>query len=272
MSTDQRESGARPLVGMHPAEQEQAPTLGDRVRGNRCRSGRRRLANGAPQVERPRIKALVFDAYGTLFDVHSVAALGEGLFPGHGAELSGLWRTNQLQYTWLRSLMGRYEDFRKVTEDALVFACVKLGLELSGEKRGQLMNAYHTLDLFPEVKEALETLSGVPLAILSNGSPSMLQAVVKNSGLEGVLSKVISVDEVKTYKPSPRVYQLAVDAFEVKDRTEIGFVSSNGWDLTGAAWFGLTTYWINRANAPIEELGIQPGKILHTLSGLADAI
>ncbi len=222
--------------------------------------------------ERPRIKALVFDAYGTLFDVHSVAALGEQLFPGHGAELSGLWRTNQLQYTWLRSLMGRYEDFRKVTEDALVFACMKLGLELSDERRALLMNAYHTLDLFPEVNEALKKLSGVPLAILSNGSPSMLGAVVKNSGLEGVLSKVISVDEVKIYKPSPQVYQLAIDAFKVENRAEIGFVSSNGWDVAGAAWFGLTTYWINRADAPIEELGIQPTKILRTLSGLADAI
>lgn len=242
MSTDQRESEAQPL------------------------------SNKVPQGERPRIKALVFDAYGTLFDVHSVAALGERLFPGHGAELSGLWRTNQLQYTWLRSLMGRYEDFRRVTEDALAFACGKLGLELSDEKRAQLMNAYHTLDCFPEVKEALQKLSGVPLAILSNGSPSMLEAVVKNSGLEGVLSKVISVDEVKVYKPSPRVYQLAVDAFKVQDRAEIGFVSSNGWDVTGAAWFGLTTYWINRADAPIEELGIQPVKILRTLSGLADAI
>ena len=231
-----------------------------------------RTAGEVSQAGRhPQIKALVFDAYGTLFDVHSIVALGEQLFPGHGKELSRVWRTSQLQYTWLRSSMGRYEDFSKVTEDALVFACAKLGLDLSAEKRTQLMNSYHYLDTFPEVKEALKKLSSVPLAILSNGSPSMLQAVVKNSGLEGVLSHVISVDEVKIYKPSPGVYQLAVDAFKVKDRREIGFVSSNGWDAIGAASFGLTTYWINRGDAPMEELGIKPAKILHKLTDLVNA-
>jgi 2-haloacid dehalogenase len=122
--------------------------------------------------------AFVFDAYGTLFDVYSVAALGEQLFPGYGKELSQVWRTNQLQYTWMRSLMGRYEDFEKVTLDALVFACNRLKLDLSADKRTQLMDAYNKLDTFPEVKEALKGLSNVPLAILSNGSPKMLQAAV----------------------------------------------------------------------------------------------
>ena len=220
----------------------------------------------------PRIKALVFDAYGTLFDVYSVAMLGEQLFPGHGKELSQVWRTSQLEYTWLRSLMGRYEDFKKVTEDALVFACERLNLDLSAKKRAELMDAYNKLDTFPEVKEALKTLSSVPLAILSNGSPSMLHAVVKSSGLDGVLSDVISVDELKIYKPSPRVYQLAVDKLKVKNRGEIGFVSSNGWDAIGAASFGFTTYWINRANAPIEELGLKPATILHKLTDLVDAV
>lgn len=218
-----------------------------------------------------RIKAVVFDAYGTLFDVHSVAALGEQLFSGKGEELSQIWRANQLQYTWLLSLMGRYEDFKKVTERALVFACAKLGLELSAEGRAQLMNAYDHLDTFPEVKETLKRLSGVPLAILSNGSPSMLQAVVQSSGLEDVLSKVMSVDEVKIYKPSPLVYQMAADAFKIGDHAEIDFVSSNGWDVIGAASFGLTTYWINRAGAPLEELGIRPAKILRKLSDLVES-
>lgn len=220
----------------------------------------------------PQFKALVFDAYGTLFDVYSVAALGERLFPGHGKELSQVWRTHQLEYTWLRSLMGRYEDFERVTSDSLTFACNRLNLQLSAEKRAQLMDAYNKLDTFPEVREALKALSGVPLAILSNGSPKMLQAAVKSSGLEGVLSKVISVDEVKIYKPSPKVYQLAVDHLKVKSRGEIGFVSSNGWDAIGAASFGLTTFWINRADAPMEELGLKPAKILHKLTDLVDVV
>lgn len=221
---------------------------------------------------RPQIKALVFDAYGTLFDVHSVAALGEQLFPGHGNQLSQVWRASQLQYTWLRSLMGRYEDFRKVTDDALVFSCKKLGLELSAEKRAQLMNAYNKLAPFPEVNEALKTLSGVPLAILSNGSPSMLQAVVESCGLETLIPRVISVDRVQVYKPSPKVYQLAVDELKIEIRSEIGFVSSNGWDVAGASSFGFTAYWINRASGPMEELGFKPVKILHQLTDLVDEV
>jgi len=134
------------------------------------------------------------------------------------------------------------------------------------------MDAYNKLDTFPEVKDALKPLSRVPLAILSNGSPKMLQAAVKSSGLEGVLSKVISVDEVKIYKPSPKVYQLAVDHLKVKSRSEIGFVSSNGWDAIGAASFGLTTFWINRADALMEELGLKPAKILHKLTDLVDVV
>ena len=220
----------------------------------------------------PQVKALAFDAYGTLFDVYSVSSLGEQLFPGHGRELSQVWRTNQLQYTWLRSLMGRYEDFEKVTSDALIFACNQLNLELSAKKHAQLMDAYNELDTFPEVKETLKALSGIPLAILSNGSAKMLQAAVKTGGLEGVFRKVISVDEVKIFKPSPKVYQLAVDHFQVNSRSEIGFVSSNGWDIAGAASFGLTTFWINRSDAPMEELGLKPAKILHKLTELVDFI
>lgn len=228
---------------------------------------------GVSQTEpRGAIKALVFDAYGTLLDVYSIAALGEQLFPGHGKELSQVWRVSQLQYTWLRSLMGRYEDFEKVTSDALIFACKRLNLELSEEKRAQLMDAYNKLDTFPEVKEALKALAGTPLAILSNGSPKMLHAAVKSSGLEGVLSQVISVDEAKTFKPSPKVYQLAVDHLRVRERGQIGFVSSNGWDAAGAASFGFTTFWINRADAPLEELGVKPAGVLRKLTDLVDVV
>jgi 2-haloacid dehalogenase len=186
-----------------------------------------------------RIAAFVFDAYGTLFDVYSVVTLAERLFPGRGKRVSQLWRTNQLQYSWLRSLMGRYEDFEKLTEDALVVTCDTLKLKLNQEQRAQLMGAYDRLDTFPEVKKALQELSGLPLAILSNGSPRMLQAAVVSSGLEGFFKEIISVDEVKIYKPSPKVYQLAVDRLKVSNR-EIGFVSSNGWDVIGAASFELT--------------------------------
>lgn len=214
------------------------------------------------------IKALVFDAYGTLFDVHSVAALAERLFPGHGTQVSQLWRTYQLQYSWLRSLMGRYEDFGKLTEDALVVACKTLKLELGAEQRARLIGAYDKLDTFREVKQALQALSRLPLAILSNGSPRMLRAAVASSGLDGVFREVISVDDAKIYKPSPKVYQLAVDRLKVSERSKIGFVSSNGWDVSGAAAFGFTTFWINRAGAPMEELGTRPEKILSELTDL----
>jgi 2-haloacid dehalogenase len=220
----------------------------------------------------PQIKALVFDAYGTLFDVYSTAVVSEQLFPGRGKELTEVWRTTRLQYMWLRSLMGRYEVFEKVTAESLVFACKRLNLDLSAEKRAQLMDAYNKLDTFPEVKEALKALSSVPLAILSNGSPKMLQALVKRGGLEGVFTKVISVDEAKIYKPSPKVYQLTVDTFKVRNRSEIGFVSSNGWDAIGATSFGLTTFWINRGDAPIEELGLKPTRILNKLADLVDVV
>ncbi len=219
-----------------------------------------------------KIKALVFDAYGTLFDVHSVAVLAEQLYPGQGSDLSRIWRESQLQYTWLRSLMGRYEDFEKVTSDALAFACQKLKLDLTAAKRARLMDAYHALATFPEVKDALGALPAVPLAILSNGSPSMLEAVVNNSGLGSTLVPIISVDEVKIYKPSPKAYQLAVEKLNMSDPGEIGFVSSNGWDVAGAASFGLTTYWINRTGAPMEELGLKPARGLHKLTDLADAL
>jgi 2-haloacid dehalogenase len=233
------------------------------------------MVKAEPSPERKmniKIKAFVFDAYGTLFDVHSVAALEEDLFPGMGKHVSQLWRTNQLQYSWLRSLMGRYEDFEKLTEDALVVTCKTLKLELSTEHRSQLMHAYDTLDTFPDVRQALQQLSGLPLAILSNGSPRMLHAAVANSGLEGVFREIISVDDVRIYKPSPRVYQLAVDRLKVSAPDEIGFVSSNSWDAIGAASFGFTAFWINRTDAPLDELGLAPEKTLRKLTELAELV
>ncbi|HTO51602.1 MAG TPA: haloacid dehalogenase type II [Burkholderiales bacterium] len=211
--------------------------------------------------------ALVFDAYGTLFDVHSVAALCDELWPGKGARVSQLWRAKQLEYTWLRSLMGRYEDFAHVTEAALRYACAALELPYDDAKRARLMRAYLHLATFPEVKNALGRLRGIELAILSNGAPAMLQDLVTNAGLSGAIPHVLSVDEVHIYKPSPRVYQLAVDRLGVPVKA-IGFVSSNGWDAAGAKAFGFRTYWVNRAGAPVDPLGVAPDHVIGSLAEL----
>jgi 2-haloacid dehalogenase len=214
-------------------------------------------------LDRP-FKALVFDAYGTLFDPHSVQAECERLFPGSGAELSRLWRAKQLEYTWLRSLMNRYEDFWQVTQAALKFTCATLKLTCTAEQCSKLMEEYLRLRVYPDVSRALEALIDKQLFILSNGSPSMLQPLVENAGLAGSFSGLLSVDAVKTYKPSPVVYELAVKKTGL-DRSEIGFVSSNSWDVAGAASFGFTTFWINRGGTVREELGVQPGAILRSL-------
>lgn len=211
--------------------------------------------------------ALVFDAYGTLFDVHSVVALCEELWPGRGAQVSQLWRTKQLEYTWLRSLMGRYEDFAHVTEAGIRYACAALALPFDDAKRGRLMRAYLHLATFPEVKESLGRLRGIELAILSNGAPAMLQDLVTNAGLSGTIPHVLSVDEVHIYKPSPKVYQLAVDRLGVPVKA-IGFVSSNGWDAAGAKAFGFRTYWVNRAGAPVDPLGVAPDHVIGSLAEL----
>ncbi len=217
------------------------------------------------------IEALVFDAYGTVFDVHSIVAALDRRFPGHGPEVSQVWRTKQLEYTWLRSLMDRYEDFWKVTESALSATCNAMQLPLGADARAELMEAYLGLTPFPDVKETLGALSGIPLGILSNGSPKMLEKVVKNGGLEPAFSHVISVDEVKTYKPSAAAYQLAVKKMGVP-AANIGFVSSNFFDVAGAKAYGFRTHWVNRSGAAAEELGVTPDTTLRTLSDLVSLL
>jgi 2-haloacid dehalogenase len=223
------------------------------------------------QSEPKPIKALAFDAYGTLFDVHSVISAVNEKFPGQGPAVSAGWRTRQLEYTWLRSLMGRYEDFWHVTESALVATCNAMKLPLDAAARTQLMESYLHLDTFPEVKRALKALSHLPLSILSNGSPKMLHAVVESAGLEGIFTHIISVDEVKIFKPAPVVYELAVKKTGV-EKGHIGFVSSNFWDGAGAKAFGLRTHWINRAGVPPDELGITPDVTLKSLTDLIDLV
>jgi len=201
--------------------------------------------------------ALVFDAYGTLYDVHSVTQRCERGFPGKGAQLSQLWRAKQLEYTWQRSLMQRYAPFSQVTREALEFSCAALGLAFDES----LMQEYLKLALFPEVRAALARLP-MRKAILSNGSPDLLEPLVRNSGL--AFEAVLSVDELRVYKPAPQVYELAVRRLGVvKER--IGFVSSNCWDALGAKSYGLRVYWINRGGAPLDRLGFKPDEVLKSL-------
>lgn len=214
-----------------------------------------------------RVKALVFDAYGTLFDTESVSARIQEIYSERGAGLSRLWRTKQLEYTWLRSLMERYEDFWRVTEDALVFSAKSLGLDCGEAVRARLMNEYLLLKPYPEAAGALQSLSRCPLAILSNGTAEMLDAVVTHARLDAVFTQLISVDEVKVYKPDPRVYELAPRKLGVEKR-EIGFVSSNCWDVMGAKSFGFATIWVNRSNASADELGLAPDVEIITLADL----
>jgi 2-haloacid dehalogenase len=206
--------------------------------------------------------AWVFDAYGTLFDVHSVARRCEAFWPGKGAALSQLWRGKQLEYTWQRSLMRRYRPFSGVTRDALAYACEALGLELTAERMEALMGEYLMLSMFPEVQATLEGLKGKKKAILSNGSPDMLEPLVQQSGLR--FDAVLSVDELQTFKPAPEVYELVVNRLNV-DKGRIGFVSSNCWDALGASSFGFSACWINRQGAPLDRLGSQPARIVRGL-------
>jgi 2-haloacid dehalogenase len=220
------------------------------------------------------IKALAFDAYGTLFDVFSVTALCEALFPGNGTALAQLWRAKQLQYSLLRSLMGRYENFWRLTEDGLLYASKSLKLDLTSAKQQQLMNAYLTLTAFPDVKPGLEALKkrGLRLAILSNGEPKMLAAATRSAGIDSLLDATISADELRVFKPSPRVYKLARTRLQV-DASRLGFVSSNNWDVNGAAAAALTTFWIQRSvGEPAEELGFPAARVVTSLTDLAAAL
>jgi len=214
------------------------------------------------------IKAWVFDAYGTLFDPFSVQGKAEKIFPGRGEALSRLWRSRQLEYTWLRALMNRYADFWQVTREALVYACRSLGLRCEAAQQEELMQEYLRLEVYPDVKVGLEALRRQRLAILSNGTPRMLEGVVEHAGLKPAFAALLSVDKVKTYKPSPAVYQLAVESLNLK-KNQIGFVSSNYWDAAGATAFGFPSFWLNRSQATPEELGIAPEAAITGLGELA---
>ncbi|WP_027213354.1 (S)-2-haloacid dehalogenase [Burkholderia sp. WSM2232] len=264
-------------------------------------------------------KAVIFDAYGTLFDVHSVIAAAEQIFPGRGDALSQLWRQKQIEYTQLRTLAdagkgtAHYRPFWDITLDALRFSAKKLQLTLGRSAEKRLMDEYACLSAFPDAVPALRqlrdgvspvkpdsriatpastatgtkaaakaaaastalpgaaTIAAAPakaaaraaggtrpgLAILSNGNPQMLDVAVKSAGMSGLFDHVLSVDAVRAYKPAPAAYALGTQAFGAQ-AAEIVFVSSNGWDVAGATWFGFTTFWLNRQSAPLEELGVTP--------------
>ncbi len=213
-------------------------------------------------------RAAVFDAYGTLFDVASAAERAKEALGGGWQPLADLWRQKQLQYTWLRSLMGRHADFWHVTGDALDFAMESLGVADAG-LRERLMSLYERLDAYPDARPALEQLrgKGLKLAILSNGAPRMLAAAAESAGLAPLLDAVISVEEVGVYKPSPAVYRLASDRLGLWP-AEIAFVSANGWDACGAKAAGLRVAWCNRGGQPRERIPDAPDAEIRSLSEL----
>lgn len=212
--------------------------------------------------------AFVFDAYGTLFDPLSVTARAEALAPGRGAELAKLWRGKQLEYTWLGSLMEARGDFRRVTEQALDYALDALALPLDTAGRRDLVEAWMSLSAYPEAARALARLAPRPCWILSNGTRAMLDPLVDRAGLRAHLAGVLSVDEVGVYKPSPRVYALACERLALP-ASRIGFVSSNGWDATGAKVGGMTVWWVNRAGLPVERHGPAPDFVVGSLDQIA---
>jgi 2-haloacid dehalogenase len=237
------------------------------------------------------IKAVVFDAYGTLFDIQSVASITEEVFPGYGEIITQIWRIKQLEYTWLRSLMRRYEDFSVITRDSLTYTLRCLGLPSDPAAFERIMDKYLHLDLYPDARATLEAMHGRKLAILSNGSTGMLNALVHNRGLDRLLNATISIDSKRIFKPSPDAYSLIEEQLGILPN-EVLFVSSNPWDACGAKAFGLNVAWIERVTpeamakacvdndliAPLtmfkairmqmDELGVEPDYRIHTLSEL----
>jgi 2-haloacid dehalogenase len=194
------------------------------------------------------IKAFVFDAYGTLYDVQSVSRVIDAAFPGRSEYITQVWRLKQLEYSWLRSLMGRYEDFRTVSRESLAYTLGTLGLEAGEALIERLIDAYDNLSPYPEAQQALATLRDFRRVILSNGSPGMLDALVRNSGLDLHLDAVLSVDAKKVFKPDPRAYEMVQERVGVCPE-EVVFVSSNGFDVAGARSFGFKVVRIERVTA-----------------------
>jgi 2-haloacid dehalogenase len=212
------------------------------------------------------MRVLVFDAYGTLFDVTSVTAACRAVSDEPEA-FAALWRAKQLEYAFLRSLYGRYKDFWRITQDALRYACKRYNREISSEREQQLLEAWLHLQPFPEVKDTLRQLTALPRLILSNGTPAMLSTLLDNTGLKAEFDAILSVDAVRIYKPAPQVYELAVRHLNGAPR-EIVFLSANGFDVAGAKTFGFRVCWVNRSGAVLDELDAKPDAIVRTLADL----
>jgi 2-haloacid dehalogenase len=216
-------------------------------------------------------EAVLFDAYGTLFDVYSVGLLAEQLFPGKGDALAALWRDKQIDYTRLTSMSGQYRPFWDLTRAGLRFAAQRLGLALGTEAEDRLMNQYRHLSAFPENLPVLQALRqrGIRAGILSNGDPEMLAVAIRSAGFQDLIDPVLSAHAVQRFKTDAAVYQLGPQALGLPAR-KILFVSSNGWDAIGATWFGYTTLWVNRGGLPLEQLDTEPSRIGSSLHAVLD--
>jgi 2-haloacid dehalogenase len=221
-------------------------------------------------MRKPSIKALVFDVYGTLLNPVSIETTARDIIT-EGLSFVMLWRSKQLEYSWLLSLMGQYRSFWEITEMALDFVCARTGHELDSFRRRQLLDSWAQVAPYPDVLDGLEQLktNGFRLAVLSNGSPEMLEKGLANSGVLPFLEKVMSVEEVRIFKPSPRVYKLALDWLGTENPAEIGFISSNCWDVIGAATFGFNACWLNRANLSPDTYSLKP---IHNVTSFNEAI
>lgn len=213
------------------------------------------------------IKAFIFDVYGTLFDVTAIKDECDKLYPGYGETISQTWRSKQVEYFMLRQLMGNYATLYSITNDALKYALNENSLKSSEQNEKQLLGAYLQLPLYAEVEKVLTELKDQKLVVFSNGSQDMLDPLIENAGLQDLFSEVLSIDEIKQFKPPPASYQYAVKKLNLKNH-EVLFMSSNGWDISGAKNFGFQTAWINRKNLPIEELELEPDYIFSDLNGL----
>jgi 2-haloacid dehalogenase len=220
----------------------------------------------------PAMPAYVFDAYGTLFDVHSAAARHRDAIGPKADQLSDIWRAKQLEYTWTRTLMGAYRDFRELTALALDFAAARCG-ELTPDLREKLLKSYETLDAFPDVKPTLAALkaAGAKTAILSNGTPAMLASAVASAGISDLLDASLSIDELRAFKTAPAAYGL-VERYLGVTPGEVSFQSSNRWDIAGAVKFGFRGVWINRTSQPDEYADLAPARVLSSLTGLAEGL
>ena len=217
------------------------------------------------------IKAIIFDAYGTLFDVNSAAEKCKGKIGNKWENFANYWRTTQLEYTWLRSLMNRHKDFWQVTEDSLDKSMQVFNIDSS--MRNELLNLYKVLSTFPEVKEVLNKLKekNYKLAILSNGTPSLLNELVKSNNLDNIFDDIFSVEEVKTYKPDPKVYNIPIKKYQIQ-KNEVAYLSANTWDVSAGGNYGFNPVWVNRNNSIFDSLDYKPKNEINNLTQLLDII